>query len=575
MDGAGGWIDRIAVELHRLDYHRLGFLLEDGLIIGALVIVLLLLHLRRVLRELPRNTTLLLAAIFVAGLAIRLIAARETIMNAWPYQRIVPLAGRVAGGEIIGWLAREHGLHLYLTDVIFRTDLVIASLTPVVLFAHARYLLRDHRGALVAAAIMAVLPLHIRFSRSDTEILQSICSSSLTFVVLYTALRERSAWWRRACFLLLPALSLATYWVRPENMVFYVLDLLGILLTAGPDVPIARRVVAAVEVTVAAAVALWSHLLATWGGSIGDGVTLQTLRNFVALVLDPQLNTIVNPRITPPIVMVLAVAGAVLLWRAGERLRAAFLVGWIALLFLVISFIKVNVPAMQARYHLNLITPLCVLAAASLIALLRARPRVGAAVAAWVALSPVVHLGFIRDTAFNEIQEFEFLTRARDLIPPGCTIIEYSPSSMRDGTGPQISSRLARIGALAGSRAFDRFEWRVINAWRPPSTENGPDPLAPEARAALSGSGCLFVYQGLTCLSHRETDDAPAAACEVLRPFLPVEPVAETVIASRIYDEVNAGWMIRRPSGLTRVQPALSPGRAIPLSLYRVRGNPP
>lgn len=570
MDAAGSWIDHVAAALRRFDPHRLGFLLEDGLVLGAVVLVVLLLHLRRVLRELPRRVTLALVAIFVAGLAIRLACARETIMNAWPYQRIVPLAARIAGGEIVGYLAREHGLRLHLTDVIFRTDLVIAALTPVVLFAHARYLLRDHRGALVAAAIMAVLPLHVRFSRSDTEILQSICSSSLTFVVLYTALRERSAGWRRACFVLLPALSLATYWVRPENMVFYALDLLGILLTAGPGVTIARRVFAAVEVTVAASVALWGHLLATYGGSVAEGMTVQTLRNFAALVLDPRLNTLVNPRITPPIVTLLAFAGAVLLWRAGERLRAVFLVGWIGILFLVISFIKVNVPEMQARYHLNLITPLCVLAAAALVALVDRRPRAGWAVAAWVALSPAIHLGFIRDTAFNESLEFEFLRASRDRIPAGCTIIEYMPSPTRDGTWQPMASRLARIGALAGSRAFDRFEWKVVNAWRGPP-KDGEDALSPEARAALGGAGCLVVYEGLTCLSHRQTDGAPAAECEALRPFLPAAPVAETVIASRVYDEVNAGWMLRRPNGMMRVQPQLEPGRAIPLRLYRVR----
>src|SRR5262249_53150462 len=113
----------------------------------------------------------------------------------------------------------------FLSDVLFGTTYVLAVLTPLVMYAHGRYVLADHRSALAATALLVVLPQHLRFSLSDVDMMQSLATSSLTFVVLYAALLDPWRAWRRLAFLVLPLLCIATYSSRPENLLFVALNL--------------------------------------------------------------------------------------------------------------------------------------------------------------------------------------------------------------------------------------------------------------------------------------------------------------------------------------------------------------
>ena len=59
------------------------------------------------------------------------------------------------GPAALAWLT-AHGPSVSLPRVIFGTNFLLAVASPVVLFAHAGYVLRDARSALLAAALVAL-----------------------------------------------------------------------------------------------------------------------------------------------------------------------------------------------------------------------------------------------------------------------------------------------------------------------------------------------------------------------------------------------------------------------------------
>ena len=292
----------------------------DGIAVFLGGLIFVLAHLRRQLREDPPWVAPALLGVVVAGGVLRLLLPHENLMEAWPYERLAPLAGRIYDGPILQWFNAIAGGHLFLTDVLFKSNYVLAVVMPLVMYAHARYVLHDHRSAMAAAALLAVLPEHLRFSRSDVYMIQSLATSSLTFVVLYTALTDRSRAWRVASLLILPLLCTATYFVRPENIVFVGLDLGAIYICARAAGGLSlRSFVAASIVSATALMAFVVNLLTNYSGSLEHGLSLQTLSNARHILFDGGLNTLINPWITPPAVTILAVLGAVWLWRHDDR----------------------------------------------------------------------------------------------------------------------------------------------------------------------------------------------------------------------------------------------------------------
>lgn len=567
-----------------LDWRRLQReIAGDGLFLLFAALVFVLAHLRRQLREDPAWVAPALLGVVVLGGVLRMVLSPTTLMEAWPYERLAPLAARVYHGPLLQWLNTVAGGRLFLSDVLFATNYVVAALTPLVLYAHARYILRDHGAALAAAALLAVVPEHLRFARSDVYMIQSLATSSLTFVVLYTALLDRSRAWRAAGFLLLPALCAATYVVRPENLIFVVLDLgaIYICMRAAGGIT-AGAMLAIFIVSGTALLAFLLNILTHYSGSVAHGLSAQTLINAVRIAFDVHLNTLINPWITPPGLGLLAVLGGIALWRRGEQPRALFLVAWLVGFFVVHSFVVPSHAAMQARYHMNLVTPLILLAAAATPVVLTWRPIARLVVVTYLALSPLLHRDFIRDEAFNEMREFAFIRALRDRIPPGCTVIEYSglPGA---GQGRQFASRIGRISAhLAGGRPSDY--WTIVPAAAleggvPFTPEN--EILSPDAAAVLANPpACLVFYEGLTCASLRRDYQVRAPICQMLHDRLALQPLATTTFPSRIYDAVNAGYLEQDTAGHTYSHLALPNHTAVTLTAFRARpagapGAPP
>ena len=411
---------------------------------------------------------------------------------------------------------------------------------------------------------------------------QSLLTSSFTFVVLYGALSDPSRAWRTACFLALPLLCVATYYTRPENIIFYPLDL-GAILLSSAGAPWRRRALAVALSTVAAVYSVVTRLLVNYGHNVQEGLSLQTLRTAAHTLFSLRFNMLLNPWSNPPGVTLLALVGAVLLWRRGERWRAVFLGTWLLGFFVVHSYVMPHVPAMQARYHLNLVTPMVLLAAAGTPELLRAPRALPYLVALYLLAAPLAHLAFERDADYFEMRELDFLRReVRPRIPPGCTVLEFQPVFNTANPAMTHASRIQRLA----ERMVDGVSgpaWEVVSTGVMPRV--APlDERGPEAREVLSPAAldvlahppqCLLVYEGLTCWSHRPQSTAIAPVCADLRQRLDLVTLTRTRFRANVYDSVNAGRIVTTPDGSTRSIPVLHDGSTVTLSLYHVRGVHP
>jgi hypothetical protein len=547
----------------------------DGVLIFLAALVFVLAHLRRQLRRDPPWVAPVLLGIVVAGAALRAVLPHENLMEAWAYERLAPLAARIYEGPVLRWLNAVAGGNLFLSDVLFKSNYLLSIVTPLVVYAHARFILKDHRRALAAAGLIAFLPEHLRFSRSDVYMIQSLATSSLTFVVLYTALIDRSRGWRIASFVILPFLCTATYFVRPENIVFVLLDLGAIYICARAAGGLtAGSFVAAAIVSSTALADFVFKLLAHYSDNLQHGLSLHTLWNAARIFFNFRLNTLVNPWITPPGLTLLALLGAVTLWREGERPRCVFLLTWLGGFFLVHSFVYPYEAAMQARYHMNLMTPFVLLAAAATPLVLSWRPAARWAVAAYLVASPLLHRDFIADTDFNEMREFTFLSSLRQRIPAGCTVLEYSGLPGEGTNGRQFASRLERVaGRLAGGTPSGY--WQIV----PAAVVEGDgvatqssEKLSPEAEALLAEPPpCLVFYEGLTCSSLRRAGQERTPICQTIRDRLDLVPIATASFESRIYDSVNAGYLAMDDSGGHSID-TLPEGTPVKLTAFRARG---
>lgn len=549
----------------------------DGAVLSLALVAFLVAAARRHTREGPRHLGAALLGVSALGLALRLWLSREAPMNAWPYSRVVPLAGAIYAGPALAWLSRALHLRVSLVDLIFRVDLALAVLTPAALFAHARAVLRDGRVALAAALLLATHPSHLRFSRSDVEFLQSLLASSLTFAALYGALGDEDRRWRRACQLALPALCLGTYLTRPENLVFFPLDLAAFAVAAaGASVPRARLAGVAALVAAPAAVAAWVSLFARYRAEVVEGLSARTLRTAAETLVSARYNTLINPSITPPWLTALAALGLVALWRGGERRKAAFLAAWLAVFFLVHSYVRPHEVAMQARYHLHLATPLLLLAA-SAVPWLRARaPRALWALAALTLATPWIYRGFVRDTAFYEMREFAFLRRAARAVPAGCTVIEFRGVPDPSHPSHHFDSRWQRMGNRVEDGAAGPA-WTVVTADTVPrgaAARGAAEVLSPEAREVLDAPpACVMVYLGLSCVAQRPEGTREAPVCESLRTYGTLAPVAAETITGRVYDSMNIGHPADHRARVWGTLSLLPPGTPVRLGLYRYLGR--
>ena len=535
--------------------------LSDGLVLFAALTALLLALTAHKLRGAEPWMKWTLAAIVLGGAALRLTLSPLVALAPWPYTRVLLSARMIYESSLLGELDLGPA---YLSEVIVHSTLAFALLAPLSVYVHARYLLDDHRAGLWAAGLVAVLPLHLRFSHSDTAFIPSITISSLVFALVHAATREPSRRWGWAAAVLLGFPLALMFQVRPLNIMYYPLILATAFVPEGlhgakPTLDRWRTVVVFAVVTAVTFGVGVPWLIEGFRQQIGDGLSASTLRGALHVLGSLEYNALIRPDFTPPLLTALAVYGGVALWRRGRKRLFAFLAAWLLGFLVAHAYVIPVSPYMQARYHLHLIVPFMLLAVAGLDALLawllsrrEAEPqlanRVRAAIAVlliYLLASPLIHRAFIRETGFNDGREWLFVHAQREQVPEECTVIEAQAE--RGG------ARFARVGAYArygGERM--RFRSLAFEAG-----DAGP-PLPAELEALRADPPpCLVWYQGLSCFIDRPPGEQMSALCEAIPGYFELEERATTAFESRGYD----GNLSRR----------LEDGDYIELGLYRAR----
>ena len=98
-----------------------------------------------------------------AAALLRVAMAPDALLGAWPYSRTTDLQRWVFTGPLLAELSHFTG-PLRETVVMRSIGLGFAFVTPLAVYAHGAWLLGSARRGLLAALVVATLPLHIRFS---------------------------------------------------------------------------------------------------------------------------------------------------------------------------------------------------------------------------------------------------------------------------------------------------------------------------------------------------------------------------------------------------------------------------
>lgn len=538
---------------------------SDGLLLLGLFTIILLVLILHNLRGTETWMKWALLAIVLGGALVRLTLSPKVALEAWPFTRFLLTAGMIFQGPS---LAALHPGPVWATDVITTSTLVFGILAPPAIFVHARYLLDDQRAALIAAGIMAFLPMHIRFSHTDVAFIPSVAISALLFTLTYVITRERSKLLGWFAVLIVGFPLAMVFLLRPLNIMHYVLLMTVPWVNHGiyseKLAPNWLRV--GIGFSIMTLVTVFGGipwLLADFGSQVREGLSVETLVSAAGVMFSPRMNALLNPEFTPPGLAALAVIGGVDLWRRGKRRLFMFLFLWLLGGLAAHAYVVPTSPYMQARYHLHLIVPFLMLAACGVETALRwlaanrdkqpwllgrRYPAAIALLVAYVAASPLIHLHFIRNTEFNDAREWLYVHSLREEIPPQCEILEFV------GTG--ADSRWARVGSYIENRV-PRSRWQVHTI---PAAEPGEPEIPADVRALLEDPPeCLYWYEGLPCFGHKPIEGHKAPACDAIEGFVELERVTGISFESRVYDD-SLAYGLREDD-------------RIELSLYRVRAR--
>ncbi|EDM74018.1 hypothetical protein PPSIR1_35547 [Plesiocystis pacifica SIR-1] len=544
---------------------------RDGLVLLGVLTVALLVLTAHALRGAEAWMKWSLLAVVLLGAALRVSLAPEVALAPWSYTRAL-LSGRlIYEGPLLGVV---HPGPVWMSETILDSTLALALLAPLAIYVHARYLLGDHRVALIAAGVLAFLPLHLRFSHSDVAFIPSITLSSFVITLVHVAMREPKQWLAWSAVVVVGFPLALVYLVRPLNILYFPLLIGTMFVNAGvhgdkPPIHRWRAGLVCLVLTLVTVLGGIPWLLLSYEDKVVEGLQLRTLLRAARVMFHPSMNALLNPVFTPPGLTLLAVFGAVDLRRRGRRGLLIFLVLWLLGFLVTHAYFVPMSPYMQARYHLHLVVPFVFLAACGAEAALRwlarererrswlAGRRYPAALGAlviYVLASPLIHLHGVRYADFNEAQEWRFVHSLREEIPAECSVIEY--------IGGGASSRIERVGAFVeGGAATTR--WRVLTIPLESTDANfelREVELPEEVRAAIEDPpDCLYWYEGLLCAAFKPPEFGKAPACAAVERELELELVVEASSMSVPYDY--------------KLEKGLGDLDHIDLRLFRVRGR--
>lgn len=514
-----------------ISHLRLTELASDGVvltILGAFLIIALTFH---ALTTAPRFVRVALPLVVGLGIGLRVALSPEAFLGAWPWSRIWPNVGIIWTSPVFANLAADIGKPVYFTDLMLWVNFGYACVMPVMLFVHASQLLRDTRAGLAAATIVALSPHHIRFSRCEDAFVPSLVLTSLAFALIHTFMRDPSRLWRWIALVALPFALWSGYLLRPLNILFVGVYLAAIVLLHPEQSPMRRRLLVG-GVVGGVWIAAFLEFLDIHRGQVIDAATDMTWLFRVPLTLIwPPWNMLIHPLVTPPALLVLAALGYRWLTQRGEARLAVFLLGWLGIFFIAHAYV-VSTP-MQPRYHLHLLVPFTLLASTAVVEAFRRSRRLFVVTAVSVALAPWISFGWIRDIGYSDTLEYSFVRQARDMIPEGCTVIEY----VGPDPGMDHDSRFKRVGhRLAGAQYGERFSTVLARLESSDTDDQKVLPLDARDALARGQDACVYVYEGLGCWGQKRTDEAYAPACQAMVDAAPLETVMEEWIPYRPYD---------------------------------------
>ncbi len=520
--------------------------------VGVFLCVLFCLGLVLV-RQLKKTTwrvTFTLLGITVLGAVVRLWLSQPTVHGAWPYSRTQAFATGMWNDPLMLKIAGESAVWLYM-DFQMACGFIFAVVTPLAVYCHGSQLLQSFRAGLFAALIIALLPMHIRFSLSEVAFIPSIVLSSLSFALLHSALKEEVLAWRWLTALALVPVSYIAFTARPLNIIFAVLLVYTTFVLVPRTVPMRRKIMVSTSLAISGTLSTVLYLLEGFKEQVRGGADpVLVIGNTFRVLFSFEHNTLIRPDVTPIFVTALAVFGVWAGWQGNRRRAVIFLVGWWGMFLSTHSIIMPEVIEMTARYHLHIIVPAVLLAGLGADELSERCPQLRRPLIGLIALSPLICLPFIRTVAYSEMAEYTYVRELVDEIPPGCTVIEYVDT---DGY-PEL--RFSRVGSeYRGGEIRPRFN--VVTAATAPM---GAEMSSEVVELLRHPSECVYFFRGVSCFVGKEE-------------HLPIAPVCEDIVQFTDWELVSERRVINRSYNLRISQNVPEPVDELRLGLYRLTGR--
>lgn len=394
----------------------------------------------------PERRTLLLVAVTTLGLALRLAFSREgpgdLFDNLEAAYRVAvdPHSPGLGAMTLYGPAGESLLLLLFHAlpvshETVFTLDLIASTATIPAIYTFSRRLRSSPDEALVAALLLAVAPLALRFAATDNRYAMLVLLLLVGWTLLLAFLEEGRLLDLLAATI---ALSLASQ-LRPE-VVYLPVATAGLVLawSLSRDKPSQKRPTTYLPLLVALAIhaaLLALPYAATFAELAGNDDWAGRLTTASRPLFSPNHNAFLSPAYTPFVWPFLALVG--LLARADrQRWLTLWLIGAALVAVAVVAPNRVTGDVWSARYHLVSL-PLWLILAGRGLALLKSRRAVAAGAMLSAALAAWPAYDLLQETTVEA--EHAFLRSALAAVPDDCNIVTYDPQGEDLGLRPSVS----------------------------------------------------------------------------------------------------------------------------------------
>lgn len=482
------------------------------------------------LRSIPRPVLAALAALVVAGTLARFYGSMWNIeySNAHSYHRFLPfgvrgdtMTAQYGLGVPVLWDAVFTAFHPSL-DVVFSLDFILGSLTPALVFFAARGIYEDDGAALLAAALLAFSPTHIRSSATDNYFIPQLFFWAFGFASLAFATSHERA---RPAFVSAAAALCFGAQCRPFGVLAALPAVLFLQFRGGglrawwrdPDFQMALKLTAVIFPV---------HVFLMVWVTLADGIRIafQGSQSHLARFMSPYSNVLLDPTVTPWVLLALAAAGVVALSGPAHRRVLAIVLPPLLLTAWFNGPLAQDLDA-RLRYHLEPLFWTTILAGGSVLLVARL-PQRCAALRWWVvaallllAASGLYSNRRLLSLRFDSHREYDFLRRVAPGLPGDATIVTLDPYLI----GSSVNTALPRPWF---EHLGKRWEYLPASAW---------------LRGTRGRSQAIW-YRGITCWMFDPPDPKPTRAagapgapdprmrpeCRDIERAFVLEPLAET-----------------------------------------------